>query len=152
MTGGGLRELLAIQAIRDVIGAYLEAADRGRSQALADLFAPGGVLEITGPTFDAGRYEGPDAILARLERSREDLSARTDVPLLRHHVSSVRIKLDPAAVAARADSYFLAITESGPDHWGRYQDRLALDEHGWRFVHRRVVHEGSREGSWLRRR
>jgi hypothetical protein len=38
-------------------------------------------------------------------------------------VSSLTIDLD-GRDAATAASYFLVITEAGPDHWGRYRDRL----------------------------
>ena len=82
------------EAIHALIGVYLEAADRGRSEELAALFAPDGVLEIIGETFDAGAFAGPEAILARLEASRLDLASRAAVPLLRHHVSSIRISVD----------------------------------------------------------
>lgn len=137
------------EAIRDLLGAYAEAADRGRSAALAALFAPDGVLEIHGDTFDAGVFTGPEAIVARLEASRRDLATRVSVALLRHHVSTVRIALD--GDAGRGASYFLAITEAGPDHWGRYEDRYVRVGDGWRFAYRRVVHEGRMPGSWIER-
>lgn len=149
MSARTLPELLDAEAIRGLVGAYLEAADRGRSADLAALFAPDGVLEIVGDTFDAGVHAGPEAILARLEATKRDLAARSSVPLLRHHVSSVRVHLD--GDRATGASYFLAITESGPDHWGRYADRYERSPDGWRFGHRRVIIEGRAPGSWLER-
>jgi ketosteroid isomerase-like protein len=136
------------EAIHALIGAYLEAADRGRSSELAGLFAPDGVLEIIGDTFDAGVHRGPEAIVERLEASRRDLAARAHVPLLRHHVSSIRITVE--GDSARGASYFLALTDTGPDHWGRYADRYVRAGAGWRFAHRRVFHEGRAAGSWIR--
>lgn len=147
MSAGSLAELLDAEAIRGLVGAYLEAADRGRSQELAALFAPDGVLEISGDTFDAGTHVGPAAIVARLEATKRDLAARTAVPLLRHHVSSVRTRL--GGDTAAGSSYFLALTEAGPDHWGRYADRYVRRPEGWRFAHRRVIHEGRTPGSWI---
>jgi hypothetical protein len=68
---------------------------------------------------------------------------------LRHHVSSIRISVD--GDTARGASYFLAVTDRGPDHWGRYADRYTRRGDGWCFAHRRVFHEGRAEGSWIER-
>jgi len=144
-----IQRLLDGEAIRALVGAYAEAADRGRSEELAALFAPDGVLEIIGDSFDAGVHAGRAAIVARLEATRRDLAARAPLRLLRHHVSSVRIELD--GDTGRGASYFLALTESGPDHWGRYADDYVRVDEGWRFTRRRVVHEGRAAGSWLER-
>lgn len=145
-----IRELLDRAAIEALIGDYAEAADRGRSADLAALFAPEGVLEILGESFDAGLYDGREAILARLERTRTELPPGAAPPLLRHHLSTLRVR-PTGPGTARADAYFLAVTVDGPDHWGRYSDRLVETEEGWRFAHRKVVHEGRAAGSWLER-
>jgi ketosteroid isomerase-like protein len=148
---GGIEELLDEAAIRALVNDYAEAADRGRSSELAALFAPDGVLEISGESFDAGVYRGREEIIARLERSRESLVETADRPLLRHHLATVRVRPQGPGTA-RVDAYFLALTESGPDHWGRYSDRVvAVAGEGWFFAHRRVVHEGHAPASWLRR-
>lgn len=143
--------VLQVEAIRRLVYAYVEAADRGRSRDLADLFAPDGVLEIVGESFDSGVHAGPQAIFDRLERSRADLAATMKVPLLRHHVSSLRVTVADDGTHASAASYFLALTDAGPDHWGRYADRFVRTEGGWRFAHRRVIHEGRHPGGWLSR-
>jgi ketosteroid isomerase-like protein len=146
-----IRGLLDRAAIEGLIGDYAEAADRGRSADLAALFAPDGVLEILGDTFDAGLYSGREAILARLERTRTELPPGAAPPLLRHHIATVRVR-PTGPGTARADAYFLAVTADGPDHWGRYSDRLVeTADEGWRFAHRKVVHEGRAAGSWLER-
>jgi ketosteroid isomerase-like protein len=143
--------LLDEAAIRTLVNDYAEAADRGRSAELADLFAPDGVLEIRGESFDAGVYRGREEIIARLERSREGLLETADRPLLRHHLATVRVR-PRGAGTARVEAYFLAVTGAGPDHWGRYSDRVvAVAGDGWRFAHRRVLHEGHAPASWLRR-
>ena len=49
---------------------------------------------------------------------------------------------------ARAASYFFAITERGPDHWGRYRDRLVLRDGRWLFAERKVRVDGRAEGGW----
>jgi uncharacterized protein (TIGR02246 family) len=148
---GAIEGLLDEAAIRALVNDYAEAADRGRSAELASLFAPDGVLEIRGESFDAGVYRGREEIVARLERSREGLLETADRPLLRHHLATVRVRPQGPGTA-RVEAYFLALTEAGPDHWGRYSDRVvAVAEEGWRFAHRRVLHEGHAPASWLRR-
>ena len=72
------------------------------------------------------------------------------VPLLRHHLSSIRIDLTGPAEAVTT-SYFLAITSIGPDHWGRYKDTLTRSADGWQIVHRRLLLEGKIPDGWLDR-
>ena len=135
------------EAVRDLIGRYAEAADRGRAADLAALFLPAGVLEVRGESFDAGRHVGREAITARIAASAGTAVA---VGTIRHHVSSLRMRsLGDGEV--RADSYFLAVTSIGPDHWGRYRDRIDFATGRPLFAHREVVHEGFAEGSWLAR-
>jgi len=133
------------EAVRHLIGRYVEAADRGRAEDLAALFLPDGVLEIKGHTFDAGRYEGRAEIAARIAAN---VGAATGPGIIRHHVSSLRIA--PLGLSeARADCYFLAVTAVGPDHWGRYRDSVDLASGSALFARREVVHEGFAPGSWL---
>jgi hypothetical protein len=146
-----IEKLLEAEAIRALLHDYAEAADRGRAVELAALFTPDGVLEIRGESFDAGLYRGREAIVARLERSREGMLETADRPLLRHHLATVRVRPQEPG-SARVDAYFLAMTEAGPDHWGRYSDRVvAVAGGGWLFAHRIVLHEGHAPRSWLRR-
>jgi hypothetical protein len=145
-----LRELLAAEQLRALIGDYLVAADRGHSADLAALFAPDGVLDIRGEGPDAGVHRGPAAVLGVLEANRARLSASMAAPLLRHHVSSIRLTFEEFD-APRGSAYFLAVTEIGPDHWGRYADRYTKVEGRWRFAHRAVLLEGWAPGSWIER-
>jgi hypothetical protein len=145
-----LGELVAAEHLRTLIGDYVVAADRGRSADLAALFAPDGVLDIRGEGPDAGVHRGPAAILDVLEANRARLSASMAAPLLRHHVSSIRFSFDEPG-AARGSAYFLAVTEIGPDHWGRYADRYAKVVGHWRFAQRTVLLEGWAPGSWMER-
>jgi ketosteroid isomerase-like protein len=135
------------EAVRDLVGRYAEAVDRGRAEELAELFTPDGVLEILGESFDSGRYEGRAAIAQRIAQSAR---GATGISLIRHHVSSLRVSPLPRG-EAQADSYFLALTERGVDHWGRYRDRIAFGSDGPCFATRQVSHEGWVEGSWLER-
>ena len=59
---------------------------------------------------------------------------------MRHHLTTQGIELDPEG-GARAWSYFLVVSEVGPDHAGRYIDRLRRVDGRWQIEHRRVVVE-----------
>jgi SnoaL-like protein len=69
------------------------------------------------------------------------------VPRIRHHVGSVVIELD-GRERAQARCYFLAVTDRGVDHWGRYLDELVPSGDRWRFSHRRVRTDGVSPGGW----
>jgi hypothetical protein len=66
-------------------------------------------------------------------------------------VSNLLIELE-GPDRARARSYFLAVTDRGTDHWGRYRDDLLRTNDGWRFAHRRVRTDGAGPGSWVESR
>jgi hypothetical protein len=89
---------------------------------------------------------GRDAIRRHLEGVVRDLAARSQRPLLRHHVSSLVVE-PTGADTANASSYFAAYTEIGLDHWGRYQDRLVREGGAWLLSHRKVRVDGASPGS-----
>jgi hypothetical protein len=140
-------ELAAREAIRDLVASYTHFGDTGRLDELCALFAVDGVLEL-----DEGRLcTGRDALRAFLGGTSADLHTHSTRPMLRHHVSSLRVTVDDA-VHAHGASYFFAITERGPDHWGRYRDRYVCLDGAWRFAHRRVRVDGWAPGSWAAER
>jgi uncharacterized protein (TIGR02246 family) len=136
-------ELEAREAIRETIASYAHHADSGRFEELADLFAPDGVLEVRGEPPIVGR----EAIRAFLTGVGVSLAGASEVPIIRHHVSNVTIELI-GPDEARAACYFLAITEHGLDHWGRYRDHLVRIDDRWRFRHRRARTDGTTPGGW----
>ena len=136
-------ELGARENIRETIARYAHAADTGRFDELASLFAPEGVLEVANEPPLVGR----DAIREYLEGVGVALAGATTVPLIRHHTSSVSIDV-VGPDEARARCYFLAITEHGVDHWGRYRDRYVPDGDRWLFAHRFVRTDGTTPGGW----
>jgi SnoaL-like domain len=138
----------ACEQARALIGRYVDAVDRGRAADVALLFTDDGVLEIRGVSFDAGSYHGRAAIEARFTASAEAFAARASADRVRHHVSSTRLHAE-GADAILAASYFLAVTDRGVDHWGRYQDRIVRGGGDWRFGSRLVVHEGRHAGSFI---
>jgi hypothetical protein len=135
-------ELLAREAIRDVIARYNHAGDRGRLDELVRCFAEDGALELEGEAPLRGRA----AIHAHLSGVAARLAANTARATLRHHVSSLRIEVQGAG-AAEAWSYFSVFTEIGLDHWGRYGDRLVRRGDEWLFALRRVRVDGASPGS-----
>ena len=137
-------ELEARERIRETIAAYAHRVDGGRFDDLLELFAPDGVLEVEGEPPLRGRH----AIHAFVTGTGRDLAVGTGAARIRHHVSNVLIELD-GPDRARARCYFLAVTDLGVDHWGRYRDVLGRDGDVWRFVHRRVRTDGAAPGSWV---
>jgi uncharacterized protein (TIGR02246 family) len=131
-------ELIARERIRDLVAAYAHCADSGRFDELVALFADDGVLE----TPDGQAHGGRDAIRAFLTGTKTHLAATAArAPLIRHHVSNLRIVVS-GPTAATGAAYFFVITERGPDHWGRYRDRYVCVAGQWRFAHRRVRLDG----------
>ncbi|MCU1497312.1 MAG: hypothetical protein JWM47_1265 [Acidimicrobiales bacterium] len=140
-----LSELVAREAVRDLVARYTQAGDRGRIVDLAELFAVDGALDVGE---HGGRWEGRDEIVARLRAVAERIAVAGSSPgPVRHHVSSLAIDAS-VPKEATASSYYLVFTEIGVDHWGRYRDRFAVGPDGvWRFVERVVSLDGHVEGS-----
>ena len=136
-------EVVARAAIQHTVASYVRFADTGHSEELAALFTPDGVLRT-----DGGEVAGPAAITAFLEDAKRSLAADPrGAGRIRHHVSSVYVTF-PTPTEAQASSYFLAVTAVGPDHWGRYRDRLTRVGDEWRFSQREAAVEGHAPGSW----
>jgi 3-phenylpropionate/cinnamic acid dioxygenase small subunit len=136
-------ELAAREQIRETITRYAHCVDGGRFDELVDLFVPDGVLEVEGEPPHRGR----EAILAFVTGVGRDIAASTGAPRIRHHVGNVLVELEGTELA-RARSYFLAVTDAGVDHWGRYRDRLVPSGEQWRFALRQVRTDGAAPGSW----
>ena len=139
-----LWELTARERIRDTMARYAHCADTGRFTELVALFTEDGALEIDGRPLLQGRA----AIESFLTVTKTNIAANLTRPLIRHHVSSIHIDVHSQQTASAA-SYFLAITERGPDHWGRYRDRLVRVGELWLFQHRRVRPDGHADNSWV---
>jgi uncharacterized protein (TIGR02246 family) len=136
-------EVAARESIRELVARYAHAADRGRFEELAALFADDGLLALP----DGREARGRAAIVDVLRGAGSDLAGATGGGLVRHHVSSLAIDVE-SDTTARAWAYFLVVTERGPDHWGRYADRFAGDDGKWFFAARRVRLDGFAPGSW----
>lgn len=137
-------ELEAREQIRDAIARYAHCVDGGRFDDLVELFVPDGVLEVEGEPPHRGR----EAIRNFVAGTGRDLAVATGAPRIHHHVGSIVIALE-GEQRARARCYFLAVTDRGVDHWGRYQDELVRSDDRWRFAHRRVRTDGAVAGGWV---
>jgi len=137
-------ELISREQIRELVAAYAQLADSGRFDALLDLFADDATLEPGELPAVAGR----DALRQFFSGTSRSLVAATTRPLIRHHVSNLRIACE-GPDAATGTCYFLVVTERGPDHWGRYRDRYVRTGGRWRFQHRTVRTDGFSPGSWV---
>lgn len=130
-------ELVAREAIRDLLARYTWAGDRGRSAEVAACFLDDGRLDVG---VHGGTWEGREAIARELDAVAQRVAASAAVPgPVHHHVSSIHIEMT-GPTSADVRSYFCVFTDVGPDHWGSYRDRIALDpiDGHWRFAERIV--------------
>lgn len=132
-----LDELIAREAIREIVAAYSHFADSGRFDELAALFAADGVLEIRGEPVVAGH----DAIRAYLGGVGRNLADTSTTRMIRHFVTNLRINVSSASEATGA-CYFLVVTDGGVDHWGRYRDVYTGLDDDWLFARRTVTTDG----------
>ena len=135
-------ELAARECVRETIVRYAHLVDGGRFDDLLELFTEDAILEPDTRPPARGRA----AIRALFEETGARLRAAQSRPFIRHHVSNIDVDVQGSDLA-RARSYVLALTDSGPDHWGRYHDRLVRVDGRWLFQHRRVRTEGRTAGS-----
>jgi SnoaL-like domain len=139
-------ELSIRESVRQTLADYTAGTDRNRLDDIAACFAPDGVLAFTG----GEPMVGPAAIVAGLS-AQVDRFAEGPVPLthVRHHVSSVRFGV-VTRDRAEVGSYFLAITNVGVDHWGRYRDVLVPVDGRWLFASREAIADGFSAESLMR--
>jgi SnoaL-like domain len=132
-----LGEVIAREAIRELVAAYSHHADSGRFDELAGLFADDGVLQIKGEPVVSGR----DAIRAYLAGVGRDLAVTLTTQMIRHFVANLMIEV-VSPTEARGECYFLVVTDSGVDHWGRYRDEYTSIGAAWLFARRTVATDG----------
>jgi SnoaL-like domain len=139
-------ELSIRESVRQTLADYTAGTDRNRLDDVAACFAPDGVLAFTG----GEPMVGPAAIVAGLG-AQVSRFATGRVPLthVRHHVSSLRFGL-VTRDRVEVSSYFLAVTNVGVDHWGRYRDVLVPANDRWLFASREAIADGFSPESLMR--
>ena len=135
-------ELSAREPIRDTLAHYFHAGDRGGPADLAAGFAPDTVLEIS----SEDRSTDPGKIETKLSRGLADSRQRAARPLVGDHASGVETRMEGPEETG-APRYLPAFTETGLDHWGRYDDRLRRRGERWLFAHRHLRVDGARSES-----
>ena len=137
-----LWELVARESCRETLAQYSHAGDRYLLEEFAGAFCEDGVLEIRG----SDPVQGRQAIMERFGGGTAALQARqaakAQAPdaarrIVRHNVTNIRFESVSPAEATVA-SYFTVFTEVGPDHLGRYRDRLVPVGDRWLIAHRFV--------------
>jgi 3-phenylpropionate/cinnamic acid dioxygenase small subunit len=141
-----LDELIAREAVRDLVARYNANADAGRFDEVVALFATDGVLELP-----AAQHVGRAAI-AEMFRGVQgrvvDATPAGAPPYLRHLTSTLQIDLDDGE-HAHSRCYFEVLMAHGLDHWGRYLDDFVRLDGTWRFARRRAITDGHHPDSPL---
>jgi 3-phenylpropionate/cinnamic acid dioxygenase small subunit len=141
-----LEELVAREAIRDLVARYNAGADGGRFGQVVDLFAPDAVMELPDETLN-GRYEIA-ALFRRVQQQVVGSETPSRPQFVRHFTSTLQIDIETGD-RARSRCYYQVLTAHGLDHWGRYVDRYRRVEGEWRFAHRKVTVDGRTDRSLL---
>ena len=141
-----VRDLVARQAICDVIHAYCRGVDTLDADAVAALFTDDCVVDY-GPGLGRPTH-GSAALAARLASGLPRFAATS------HHVSNIEIELDRDATSATAITYLLAwhrYPDDRPDAimYARYHDRFVLRDDGRRptwLIAERVLRVAGQQG------
>ena len=135
-------EDLAREAIRKTINAYSIAGDQRDSATFATLWADDALFEFAGfgplPGF---RRMGLAEICAGTASwsplpGKDPSLVRT--VFIRHNLTTSEIELT-GPDTARARTYFVVVTQSGPDHAGVYSDELVHSGERWLFSRRSIT-------------
>ena len=131
-----VEDLLAREAIRDLVARYNSYGDSGRFDQMLELFASDAVFEVRDVA-----HRGIDEIRSVFTRvpGRTSATSGSGRPAyLRHCTATHQIDLiDENSATGRC--YFFVLTSVGLDHWGRYLDEYRVVDGRWRFAHRRVL-------------
>jgi hypothetical protein len=127
-------DLIAREAIRDLVVRYNSYGDSGLFDRMLELFAPDATVEIRGHA-----YQGLDELRRVFSGVPEQTSsAGTRPAFLRHCTATHQIDLvDESTATGRC--HFFVLTAVGLDHWGRYLDEYRIVDGEWRFARRRVL-------------
>jgi hypothetical protein len=129
-----ISDLLAREAIRDLVIRYNSYGDSGLFDRMLELFAPDAVVEIGNDV-----YRGQPEIRQMFSAVPVHTSLPGGGPAyLRHCTSTHQIDLvDETTATGRC--YFFVLTAAGLDHWGRYLDEYRVVNAEWCFSRRRVL-------------
>lgn len=136
--------MLAREAIRATMATCAQAGDSLRGEDYAACFTEDGVLETFDETGERGfHYAGRAAILAWQTAWRDNpptRPARAGPKFVRHNLTTSKIELTGPGTA-KARTYWLVMTDIGPDHCGVYTDSFRKLGDDWLLAHRKVKTE-----------
>ncbi|GGN54018.1 hypothetical protein GCM10011349_29260 [Novosphingobium indicum] len=145
-----LEDLLAREAIRDVMAKYTTSGDRLRIDDFVSCFTQDAVMESEHvPADRMFRYEGRAEIRAWQERWLRGEGGTHGATFVRHHLSTSKIDLT-GPDTAKARTYWVAWTDIGPDHAGYYLDTFRKVGDDWLIAHRRVRMDWEADASLFR--
>lgn len=134
-----IEDLLAREAIRQTMANYNIAGDRMQLDELAAQFTEDGVLKFPGQVA-RGRVEIVEKLgggrRAPAEADASDAARRGPVTKVRHNLTTSQIVVDGEQATGR--TYFLVVTNYGPDHMGVYVDRFRKVDGRWLIAERDV--------------
>ena len=131
-------ELVARVAISDLIGRYAECADNKDAEAYASLFAPDAHFTVHHMPTITGRKAVYEFIAGLPD----------NVPDTWHQMTSQRVDYLGDGKAT-GTVYYVALSDIGLDHWGRYEDEYREVEGRWCFQKRISRIEGLAPGSLM---
>jgi hypothetical protein len=123
-----IEELLAREGVRHTIASYNMTGDQMDADGYAAVFTEDGVLDSSD-----FKIEGRAAI-------RDWKDARNKAPLakfVRHNITTCQIEIT-GPDSAKARTYFVVLTEIGPDHSGYYTDVFRKVGEAWLITNRYV--------------
>ena len=139
-----LDDLLAREAIRDTLAKYNTSGDRSRAEDYAACFTTDGIIESTDRSGSAGiHFEGRAAILAwqtawkNAPKVADDGQVKRKAQFVRHNLTTSKIDLT-GPDTADVRTYWMVITDIGPDHSGVYVDKFRKEDGQWLIAHRQV--------------
>jgi hypothetical protein len=135
-------ELVAREAVRDLVARYNANGDTGRFYQVVELFAPDAVMD----TGNGATRQGPEEIRTIFTGARDAASFGDHPVYLRHITGTLQIDVVDEA-HAKGRCYYFVITDVGLDHWGRYIDEFCTVDGVWRFARRRVTMDGKNPAS-----
>ena len=116
--------------IRKLLMRYTMCGDRGDLEGLASCFGDQGTLK-----FPRAEATGAAAIRKVLSEGKPNNRLKR----LRHHLTSSQILFSEAdPIRANGRTYFLTITNAGPDHSGVYVDTFTKASGQWEIARREV--------------
>jgi hypothetical protein len=140
-----LEDLLAREAIRDTLAKYNTSGDRSRAEEYAACFTTDGIIESEDRSGNKAIYfEGRDAILAWQTAWKNAPKGSNDTPNVQRKAQFVRHNLTTSKIdltgpdTANVRTYWMVITDVGPDHSGVYVDKFRKEDGHWLIAHRKV--------------